>query len=124
MLDKTSEKILKAIISKYKGIADVDIPISSEETKLHYTELNELCSFLHKQGYVNSFYESYNPKEPVKISLTYEGIHYFEIKRKNIFYLCLKSIWIPIIVTLLTKALTFLIKYLWPPIQQLLSNIP
>ena len=124
MLDKQSEKVLKKIISKCNNDIDNEISISPQETRLHYTELNELCLFLQKQGYLHSFYFSYSQNEVVIVCLSYEGLHYFEMQRKNIFFICLKNLWMPITVSVITKAVITLIKYLLPLIQQWLSSSP
>lgn len=124
MLDKTAEKVLKYIIENYDGDAEKDINIFPKQFDMSYTELNSLCHSLHKQGMLSTYWHSTHNNEPASVCLSHEGLHYFEIKRKNIFFMCLKSIWIPISVTLLTKALTILIKYLWPLILELFSNTP
>ena len=124
MLDKTSEKILKLAISKYDGNMDNEIKIYPEETKLHYSELDAICTNLNNYGYIQSFIYSGSQYCKTSFYLTHNGLHYFEMKKKNFFYICIKSIWVPIIVTLLTKALTALIKYLLPMILQWLTNTP
>ena len=124
MLDKTSEKILKFAISKYNGNMEDEIEILPAEAKLHYSELDAVCNNLYKNGYIQSFIYSGSQNRNVSFYLTHSGLHYFEMKKKNFFYICIKSVWIPIIVTLLTKALTALIKYLLPLILQWLTSAP
>ena len=124
MLDKQSKKILKYVISKYSGNMETDIPIIPEELDLDYTEVNAACLNLYSLGYFSDFTQSYFKNDTIKVLLSHNGLHYFEIQRKNIFFICLKNIWMPITVSVITKAVITLIKYLLPLIQQWLSSSP
>lgn len=123
MLDKQSEKVLKIAASKYNGNSDIDIPIYPNEINIHYSELNALCFNLHEEGYVQDFYATNDTHYPAKLRLTYRGLHYFKYKDIENRVTFKKSIFIPIIVTLSTQAVVFLLKLLLPLILQWLSHI-
>ena len=122
MLDKQSEKILKLIQSKYEGNTYADILIYPNDTGMHYSELSTLCLNLLKHGYICDTALSYNQDEAVQLTLTHEGLHYFELKHKGKRLLWLKSAWIPIIVTLVTNLLVAVLKWLSPQILEWCTN--
>lgn len=118
MLDKTSEQILKLAISKYNGSMEDEIEILPAETGLHYSELDAACSNLCKCKYIRSFVYSGWHSSKASFYLTHNGLHYFEMKKKNFFYLCIKSIWMPLTVSLLTNIIIYVTKWLLPLILQ------
>ena len=117
LLDKTSEKILKQTILKYSGNMEKDILIFPKELNIDYTELNYACANLKKLGYLNLFMYSYFNDEDVTVQLSHNGLHYFEMKNKNFFYICLKSIWMPLTVSLSTNIAVYVCKWLLKLIQ-------
>ena len=118
MLDKLSEKVLKLIILKYDGNMAKEIHLSCSEINIGFEELNSLCLNLHNHGYISDYLYSNSQETPVRILLSHKGLHYFESKRAQNLQMFKKSILIPIIVTLLTELLVFLLKQLLPTIQQ------
>ena len=123
-LDKQSEKINELAISKYNGKMDKYIELLPNETGLHYSELDAACRNLNELGYIQSFMRSGSQDRAASFYLTHNGLHYFEYKRKNIFYLCLKSVWMPLTVSLLTNIIISVSKWLLPLIQQWLTHTP
>ena len=122
MLDRQSEKILELIQSKYEGNTYADILIYPNDTGMHYSELSTLCLNLLKQGYICDTALSYHQDEAVQLTLTHEGLHYFELKNKEKRQLWLKSAWLPIIVTLATNLLVAVLKWLSPLILKWCTN--
>ena len=118
MLDKTSERILKLAISKYAGDMEKDILIFPNESNLDYTELNSVCSNLCEFEYFKTYYNSLNNTKPAEIQLSHKGLHYFEMKKKNFFYICIKSVWMPLTVSLLANIIISVSKWLLPMILQ------
>lgn len=124
MLDKTAEKVLRRIIENYDGDAEKDINIFPRHFDMSYTELNSLCHSLQKQGFLSTYWYSSHNDGPTSVRLSHEGLHYFEMKRRKLIDNLMRSVLIPIIVTLLTQLAIFLLKQLLPLIQELLSNTP
>ena len=83
MLDKTSEIILKCIISKCDGNPEVTVELTPEDfstRKISYELLNSVCYDLCKSEYINPFAYGYIGS-PLGITLTYKGYSYFEYKK-------------------------------------------
>ena len=110
MLDKTSEKILLTAIKKYDGNMDKDIEIFPSEINVPYKELERACYFLWKNGYCKLLKPSWNSGAPTTILLTYNGLKYFQLKRKEQF-----RFWIPVIISVIAlfrPEITKLISYI------------
>ena len=83
MLDKTSEKILKCLISKCNKNPEKSVVISENDFSFPSVSielLNSVCYFLMKHEYIKSFSYGYF-NSPLEITLTYKGYSYFEYKR-------------------------------------------
>lgn len=59
---------------------------------------------------------------PHNIQITSDGLMYFDIKKHNGKELWIKNAWIPILVSVATNLVISGLKWLWPLIQQWLSN--
>lgn len=123
-LDKKSEKILSIVLSKYGGNMDEDIDIFPNELEMDYSELNSACKSLKELGFLRFFIYSNFHTEPVCLRLSHKGLHYFEFKRAENLRLLKNSVFLPVIVTLLTQLIVFLLKLLLPLILQWLSHTP
>lgn len=113
MLDKKSENVLKVAISKYNGNMGKDIDIYGQDVKLTFSELNSLCFNLLKSGHISNFSYSYSESEAVKITLSYNGLNYFKLKKsEHVQYLKqlaiskLSDIIVSVIVALITTLIT------------------
>lgn len=80
MLNKQSEKFLKFVLSKYDGNIENDIIIYPSDLNINFTELNFLCRSLLKHKLICGLDCSSYQKEPVRFTLSYHAIHYFENK--------------------------------------------
>lgn len=125
-LDKTSKKVLKYIIDKSNGNLAEMITLTPQDSKnlnMPMSQLVTVCRSLEEKKLAKNFVP-YIRNCACRLYLTWDGYLYFNNKNTEKISALKKKIIIPIIVALLTKALTVLIKYLLPLIQQLLSNIP
>lgn len=102
MLDKTSKRVLRLIISKYNN-ADELISILPSEAELSSSALNNLCDNLCKHKYLSNIFYSHNSDDPIEVFISHEGLHYFEINtRQNLRF------WIPIIISIIALAKSFM----------------
>lgn len=93
-------KVLK-VICKYKTINRTDL---STKTKLDDKEIYNICSSLHKDGYISYIGYSYNLK------ITPKGYDYFFAETTINIETILKSIIFPIAVSVITTLITLWLK--------------
>lgn len=110
MLDKTSERFLNIAISKYDGNMEKEIIITSEEMNIDYTEFENLNYYLRSNKYIHCRLNDFEKSSSVL--LTYNGLRYFEHKKTERRNMLKRSIIIPVIATLLTQLLLFLLEQL------------
>ena len=103
MLDKTSEKVLKHALSKYKGNMEESIKILPSQFNIDYTELNQLCVNLQAQGYLTMYCYA-SEYEHGDIYLSHKGLKYFELKRKERF-----KYWLPIVISNIIAGIALII---------------
>lgn len=124
MLDKRLKAILNTLIShgftspktEFISIEESLIPILPDKYKDSWENLSPAISFLINADYLSGevFYHGfYSVPDYRDLSLTYKGTHYKNFKwqelRKDMF----RSVAVPLIVSLLTAAITTAIGYLW-----------
>lgn len=93
-LDKTTEKILSTIISKYNGDTQEDIYIFPDELNMPYGELNSACKQLKNNDLIKVIVYSPDQYNPIGIRLTHNGLHYNEEKRRSWI-----QFWVPLIIS-------------------------
>lgn len=126
MLLKKSHIILESLIlqsSKFTtvsnlGIDDFVIPLLPDKPKYHWTydEVSVLLQQLIDEEYINAelfFHGSYPIPDYRHITLTYKGLHYKEFRKNIIKNFILKSVFVPIVVSLLTSAIATFVGYIW-----------
>ncbi len=123
MLLKQSKIILKILISSETannrlGIEETIIPLLTKYKKYtwNYENVSELITQLIEENYITAeifFHGNYALADYRFITLTYKGRHYKEIEKQNLIEVILKSVFIPVIVSLLTSAVTTFIGYIW-----------
>ena len=124
MLDKRLKTILDVLIAhgfsssktEFISIESTLIPMLPDKYKDSWENLSPAVSFLVDADYLSGelFYHGYYPVPDYRdLSLTYKGSHYKNFQwqefRKDMF----RSIAVPIIVSLITAAITTAIGYLW-----------
>ena len=80
-LDKTTEKILSTIISKYNGDMQEDIYTFPDELSMPYGELNSACKQLKNNDLIKVIVYSPDQYNPIITKLVHNGLHYFEQKK-------------------------------------------
>lgn len=126
MLLKKSYVILKTLIrqssistiSSDLGIDDFLIPLLPNNNKYHwsYDEVSGLLQQLIDEEYIEAetiFHGEYLIPDYRYITLTYKGLHYDELRKNAIKDFFLKSILVPIVVSLLTSAVATFVGYIW-----------
>ena len=123
-MDKISEKVLKYCVRQSSNDLYTPISVSADDFKLSYSQLNSVGDNLVKQGYLTDFEFASEETKTGKAYLSITGISYFGMKNSDSLNGFNKTVLIPIIVTLLTELSLFLLKPLWPLIQELLFHTP
>lgn len=123
MLDRISKKLLTLAISKYPGNMETPIEIYASEIGIDYTELNAAIRFLKEYGFLSRIACTPSAGISADVYLTHKGLHYFGLKRALNRDVLKKSVFLPIVVTLLTQLSTPLLKALSLHILQWLTRI-
>ncbi len=119
-MDKLSKSILKEILRNSPHLGD---SVPKEDVLQTFANENpqslRLCvNHLRNEGLLSIE----TPDNTPLFRLTYKGFHYFKHKKAENRNVLKKSVCIPVIVTLLTHLLLFLLKLLLPQTLQWLSS--
>lgn len=116
-MDKTCEKVLDYFLSQknpasfslFYTMRGFDHDIST--TEMSYQEFGKTLLYLESMDYVTIHRDA---KGNCQIaSLSYKGLHYKEIQRDEVKNFIMKSIAVPVIVSIITAAITTGIGYVW-----------
>ncbi|MDO5777810.1 MAG: hypothetical protein Q4Q08_05890 [Eubacteriales bacterium] len=116
-MDKTCEKVLDYFLSQenpasfslFYAMRGFDHDIST--TKMSYQEFRKTLLYLESRDYVTIHRDAKGNCQVV--SLSYKGLHYKEIQRDEVKNFIFKSIAIPVMVSIITAAVTTGIGYIW-----------
>ena len=119
MLDKPSENVLRYLIDRSNGNLTkmlILIPQDTAKLDMPFGQVLSICQSLEDKKLVNNFV-IYIRNSGCRLYLTMDGYTYFDNKKSENVSFLKRSIIVPIIVTLLTELLLFLLKLLWSLIQ-------
>ena len=74
--------------------------------QMNRVEIFTALQYLQRLGFVENLRGT---KDRFTLHMTHEGMHFFEIRRKNFVYLMLNSIFLPLIISAVTSIITLLI---------------
>lgn len=79
---------------------------------MNHTELFTALQYLKDLGYVENLH---GQKDDFSFNLTYAGMNYFELRNKNFVYLVFNSVFLPVIISIVTTLATLLISGVLQP---------
>ena len=126
MLDKRSKIILNTLIengftypqSKFVSVEDTLIPLlpCSEKYNWRGDTVSVCVTYLSENGYVSGtpFFHGYYPVPDYReLHVTYKGWHYKNFKWLQLKSDLFRSVALPIVVSLITAAVSTIIGYIW-----------
>ena len=113
-LDKTTKKVLKFIISNTTDSNEVVIMCDEPKLNIKPRFVLEICEELYKLGYICCF--NHTETEVLSVIATNKGLNHFKIRRKEI----AQSIFTPVVITILTTTLLYLLQTILPQLLLLL----
>ena len=135
-LEKLSRRILSelsshgktnyscAVASSALFSGDTTIPQLAVTLKSNETTVRRAISHLIEQGYLTPFDMTLpnGGKIVLGVYLSHKGLHYKELSALDRRQTLLKSVWLPILVSIATNITVSVLQWLWPLIIQWLSS--
>lgn len=112
LLTKDSARVLICCIydlddSHYFGsVINTPAVDSYLNKKMNHAEIFSALTYLEKIGFIENFE---GDMENYLFTVTHEGMHFFELRTKNWFYLFFNSVFLPLIISVITALATLLI---------------